>query len=68
MGDDRKEKKKCCQKYEKKGKHCKSCPELQQCILPFDDYKDVKKKEKELAKKKKKREKELRKKEKQKEK
>lgn len=58
MGSDKKAKKKCCHKYEKKGKYCKSCPELQQCILPFDgDEKELKRKKKE----KKKREKELKK-------
>jgi len=58
LGDVKKVKKKCCQKYEKKGKHCKSCPELQQCILPFEDSeKELKRKKKEA----KKREKELKK-------
>lgn len=58
MGNEKKVKKKCCHKYEKKGKHCKSCPELQQCVLPFDDYNNLKKKKEE----KKKRAKELKKK------
>ena len=63
MGSDKKVKKKCCHKYEKKGKHCKSCPELQQCILPYEDNeKELKKKRKEE----KKREKELKKREKEK--
>jgi hypothetical protein len=26
MGDTKKVKKKCCLKFEKKGKHCSSCP------------------------------------------
>ena len=58
MGSEKKVKKKCCQKYETKGKHCKSCPELQQCIMPFDgDEKELKRKKKEE----KRREKELKK-------
>ena len=27
MSSEKKIKKKCCHKFEKKGKHCKSCPE-----------------------------------------
>lgn len=58
MGDKKKVKEKCCQKYEKKGKHCKSCPELQDCILPYKKYdkemKDKKKKNKKKKDKKKK--------------
>ena len=59
MGDKKKKiKEKCCHKYEKKGKHCKSCPELQDCILPYDEYekkvKDKKKEKKEGKKFKKK--------------
>lgn len=65
LGSEKKIKKKCCQKYEKKGQHCKSCPELQQCILPFEDLekelkrkkKEEKKREKELKKGKKKKKK-----------
>lgn len=51
MGKEKKVKEKCCQKYEKKGKHCKSCPELQQCILPHgESEKKLKGKEKDRKK------------------
>lgn len=51
MGSEKKVKKKCCQKYEKKGKHCKSCPELQQCILPVEENEQELKRKKKAAKK-----------------